>query len=352
MTVREGITTSRIDTGRLTVAVHEVEGRSEGRPVVFVHGNVSSSVFFFPVMKRLPAEFRPIAVDLRGFGETDTAPVDATRGLSDFADDVWAAVDALGLGPVALVGWSMGGGVVQQMIIDRPADVTSATLVNPVSPYGFGGTKGLDGEPVSADGAGSGGGTANPDFVRILAEGPARGAADESATSPRATLRAFYVAPGWDGEHEDEFVVSMLSTKVGDDNYPGDSRPSPNWPTVAPGGRGVLNTMAPTQLNLTGIVDADPKPPILWIRGELDQIVSNTSMFDLATLGQLGVVPGWPGADSCPPQPMVGQTRAVLDRYAERGGAYTETVIGGTGHSPHIEAEDEFLTSLLEQLQG
>lgn len=349
MTIREGITTSRIDTGRLTVAVHEVDGRSEGRPVVFVHGNVSSSVFFFPAMKRLPPGLRPIAVDLRGFGDTDTAPVNAARGLSDFADDVWATIDkidTLGLGPVALVGWSMGGGVVQQMIIDRPADITSATLVNPVSPYGFGGTKGLDGRPLSTDGAGSGGGAANPDFVRALAEG----IDDDAPTSPRATLRAFYVAPGWSGAHEDEFVASMLTTKTGEDNYPGDSRPSEHWPNVAPGTRGVLNTMAPNLLNLTAIVSADPKPPILWIRGELDQIVADNSMFDLATLGQLGAVPGWPGNEVAPPQPMVGQTRAVLAGYAARGGSYTESVIPGTGHSPHIEDEDAFLAALLPHL--
>ena len=41
-----------------------------------------------------------------------------------------------------LVGWSMGGGVVLQLLRDRPAVVRSVTLVNPISPYGFGGTTG------------------------------------------------------------------------------------------------------------------------------------------------------------------------------------------------------------------
>ena len=48
-------------------------------------------------------------------------------------------------------------------------------------------------------------------------------------------------------------------------------------------------------------------------------------------LGKLGTVPGWPGDDACPPQPMIGQTCAVLDQYAAGGGSYTEVVYPGCG---------------------
>ena len=337
------IAVNMISTPDLAVCVREVVNRIDGRPVIFVHGNVSSSLFFLPVMAQLPPHVRPIAVDLRGFGGTDTAPVDATRGLADFADDVWATIDALGLPEVDLVGWSMGGGVVLQMLLDRPSAITSVTLINPVSPFGFGGTTGLDGVLVSPDGAGSGGGTANADFVAALQNDDDSSTA---ATSPLGTLRSFYVAPGWDGENEGLFVRSMLSTSIGDDNYPGDSVPSDSWPGVAPGTRGVLNTMSPTYLDLSGIVDVSPKPPILWIRGELDQIVSDASLFDLAQLGLLGAVPGYPGVDKLPPQPMIGQTRSILDAYQSAGGEYTEVVVPGAGHSPHIEKPDIFLAAL------
>ena len=337
------IAVNMISTPDLAVCVREVVNRIDGRPVIFVHGNVSSSLFFLPVMAELPPHVRPIAVDLRGFGGTDTAPVDATRGLSVFADDVWATIDALGLEQVDLVGWSMGGGVVLQMLLDRPAAITSVTLINPVSPFGFGGTTGLDGALVSPDGAGSGGGTANAEFVAALQNDDD---ASENATSPLGTLRTFYVAPGWDGENEGLFVRSMLSTSIGDDNYPGDSVPSDSWPGIAPGTRGVLNTMSPTYLDLSGIVDVTPKPPILWIRGELDQIVSDASLFDLAQLGLLGAVPGYPGVEKLPPQPMVGQTRSILDAYQSSGGDYTEVVVPGAGHSPHIEKPDIFLAAL------
>jgi pimeloyl-ACP methyl ester carboxylesterase len=343
------IDVSTIPTARLQVCVRWVADRDDGEPVVFVHGNVSSSPFFFPAMRSLPERFRPIAVDLRGFGGTDTAPVDATRGLRDFSDDLLATMDALDLERAHLVGWSMGAGVVMQAAIDAAERVGSLTLINPVSPFGFGGTAGLDGRLLSPDGAGSGGGTANPDFVRALADGDT---SSDSPNSPRSVLWTFYVAPGWDGEDEESYVASMLSTSIGDDNYPGDSVPSQAWPGVAPGRRGVLNTMSPRYLDLSGMVDMEPRPPILWVRGELDQIVSDTSSFDLAQLGALGVLPGYPGADVVPPQPMVSQTRSVLDGYTSAGGWYREVVLPAVGHSPHIEDLTAFLEALVPHLDG
>ncbi|MPZ82610.1 MAG: alpha/beta fold hydrolase [Actinophytocola sp.] len=341
-----GITARAVPTDRLTVHVLEVDGRT-GTPVVFVHGNVSSSLFWQQTMLDLPAGYRPLAVDLRGFGDSDPLPVDATRGVRDYADDVTATVDALGLGPVHLVGWSMGGGVVLQLLRDHPALVRTVTLMNPVSPYGFGGTRGESGELIDAAGTGSGGGAANPDFVRLLREGD-RSA--DSALSPRRVLLTFYVKPPFEPEHADMFVESMLSTRIGDDHYPGDLTPAEGWPGVAPGRSGVLNTMAPNHFRLDDLHTITPKPPIRWIRGADDQIVSDASMFDLANLGALGALPDWPGAATHPPQPMLAQTRAVLDRYAAEGGTYDEVVIADAGHSPHLEKPAEFNAALREIL--
>lgn len=333
----DGITATRVTTPRLTAQVLSVDGR-DGDPVVFVHGNVSSSLFWQRQMLDLPAGYRPLAVDLRGFGGSDPLPVDATRGLRDFTDDVLS----LDLGPAHYVGWSMGGGVLMQLLRDHPSLVRTLTLVNPVSPYGFGGTTDSSGTLISPDGAGAGAGGANPEFVQRLADG------DRSTdpTSPRTIMHTFYVHPPATLPDEDEFVESMLTTRTGEDNYPGDTVPSDVWPGAAPGPRGVLNTMAPNHFRIDDLHTIDPKPPILWLRGANDQIVSDTSMFDLAYLGQLGAIPGWPGAETHPPQPMVTQTRAVLDRYAAAGGAYEEIVFPDTGHSPHIERPAEFAAAL------
>lgn len=335
-----GIESRSVVTSRLRTWVRH-DGRG-GEPVLLLHGNVSSSVFWEDTMLALPDGFRGLAPDLRGFGGSEALPVDATRGLRDFADDVQALLDVLELDRVHLVGWSMGGGVAMQYLIDHTDRVAGLTLVNPVSPYGFGGTTGERGRLVWPDGAGSGGGTANPEFVKRIAD---RDLGDDPL-SPRGVMSAVYFSGSTAGDREDAFVASMVSTRVGEDFYPGDSVPSPHWPGVAPGRRGVLNAMAPVYCDLSGIVDVPVKPPVLWVRGAEDRVVSDTSLLDLAMLGRLGQLEGWPGEEEMPPQPMVSQTRWVLDRYQEAGGEYAEVVVDGAGHSPHVERPAEFREAL------
>jgi pimeloyl-ACP methyl ester carboxylesterase len=65
-------------------------------------------------------------------------------------------------------------------------------------------------------------------------------------------------------------------------------------------------------------------------------------MFDFGTLGKMDFVPGWPGDDVYPPQPMVSQIRAVLEKYAAKGGSFQEHVIPDAAHGSHIEKPDEF----------
>ena len=96
-TLLPGINSERTATSRLTVNVLSVPGRS-GPPVLFVHGNVSSSLFWQPTMLALPGQYRPLAIDLRGFGDTDPEPVDATRGVRDYADDGGQVIGVVEIG--------------------------------------------------------------------------------------------------------------------------------------------------------------------------------------------------------------------------------------------------------------
>ena len=325
----EGISKETVQTERLTANVLRREG--EGTPVVFIHGNVSSSLFFQPTM--LGLDRASYAVDLRGFGESETLAVDATRGLRDYSDDVVSVLDALGVSRAHLVGWSMGGGIIAQILLDRPDLVASLTLVAPVPPHGFG-TK-VDGTLMSEDAAGTGGFGVNQEFVQLIEAGDT---SDDSQSSPRSVLRSSYVAPGFSDDYEDVWVAAMLSTKTGTGNYPGDGTKSANWPGFAPGENGVLNSMSGRYLDWSAVTNVEPKPPVLWIRGAHDAIVGDSSMFDFNTLGKLGVVPDWPGDEVAPSMQMVTQTRRVLEQY----GSYTEVVFEEAGHSPHLENPERF----------
>jgi pimeloyl-ACP methyl ester carboxylesterase len=346
----EGVTSRTVEMPRL--ATHLLEsGPESGVPVVFVHGNVSSSLFFDETLAALPDRYRGLAPDLRGFGGSGTKPLDATRGMRDFSDDLQALVETLDLGRVHLVGWSAGGTAAMQYAIDRPEGVASLTMIDPMSPYGFGGTKDAKGTPCWRDYAGSGGGTANPEFVRRLREGDR---SDEDPNSPRNVMNSFYFKPPFRAppEREEAYLSSMLSTKVGDDNYPGDATDSENWPNVAPGTRGMNNAISPRYCDLSAFVRIEPGPDVLWVRGSDDAIVSDTSLLDFGFLGRLDVIPGWPGDDVYPPQPMVAQIRAVLDGYAASGGAYREEVIPDCGHTPHVERPEEFRRLLFGFLEA
>lgn len=343
-----GITTREIETSRLKQHVY-FAGPEDGEPVIFIHGNCASALHWEENMLALPKGYRGIAPDLRGYGWTEAQPVDATRGLLDWADDLQALFDKLNLERVHLVGHSMGGGIAMRYTIEHPQQVLSLTLADTVSPYGFGGTKGVEGEPIWPDYAGSGGGTVNTDFVTAIAQNDRSG---ESPQAPRAIINSSYYKPPFTHHREEELLTSLLATRTGEDYYPGDMRPSEHWPNVAPGKRGFANAFAPQYMDTSAIAAIDPQPPILWIQAADDIIVSDTSMFDFGYLGQLGLIPGWPGEDVYPPQPMVSQTRQVLEKYQARGGTVKEQLIEDSGHCVYLNQAEKFNRLLAEFLRG
>jgi len=76
------VSTDRIETCVWT------GGPQDGVPLLLVHGNLVSGGWWRYVAEELPDDVRVIAPDLRGFGRTETKPVDATLGLGDMVADV------------------------------------------------------------------------------------------------------------------------------------------------------------------------------------------------------------------------------------------------------------------------
>ena len=336
----DGVTAKTIETSRIKTRVL-FTGPENGEPVLFLHGNLTDATWWEETMLALPDGFRGIAPDQRGFGGADPDKhVDATRGAADWADDAFALLDHLNIEKTHVVGNSLGGVVVWKMMIDQPERLLSVTQIAPGSPYGFGGTRGHDGAPIYSDYAGSGGGLTNPQLIEFMKQG------DRSTDSPftlRSALRMLVFRPPFIPEREEDLLTSSLSTHIGPKDVPGDAEQSENWPGIAPGKWGPANALSPKYLDdPQTLIDTQPKPPVLWVRGSDDIAVSDTAASDPGTLGMQGALPGWPGEDVYPPQPMLKQTRHVLDQYAAAGGDYEEVVIQDTAHVPYIERPEAF----------
>jgi pimeloyl-ACP methyl ester carboxylesterase len=97
-------------------------------PVVFVHGLVGQWQNWIQNIPRSALERRTVALDLPGFGLSPMP--DEPISISGYARVVEALCDDLGLGPVALVGNSMGGFISAEVAIRFPPRVERLVLVS------------------------------------------------------------------------------------------------------------------------------------------------------------------------------------------------------------------------------
>lgn len=327
-----------IRTDRLNMAYRRA-GEGASRRLLFIHGNLSSSLFIAPLLPYLESDFDVVAPDLRCFGETDKLPVDATRGYRDFSDDLVAFVDALGWEDFDVCGWSMGGNVAMQLAMDIPERIGKLALLCPGSPYGFGGTFDEKGSAYTPVGLGSGAGTAHSGLLLAMRQG--------SRFILRDILTKFYFTPPFrmGRSRENELIDSISRIGLGEDMFPGNYTSCDVWPYVVAGDAGVLNAMAPPYADLSDFLELAGELPVLWMRGSADRIVSDESIMEYGYLGKLGLVPGWPGEDVYPPQPMISQLAHFFDEYESRGGTVVREVLEG-GHLCALESPEEFNATL------
>ena len=107
----------------------------KGRPVVLLHGwPLSGDTFDDAAVALADAGYRSIIPDRRGFGRSDQ-PWNG-YDYDSFTDDVAAILDEAGVTePVALVGFSMGGGEVARFLTNYPGRASAAVLISAVVPY-------------------------------------------------------------------------------------------------------------------------------------------------------------------------------------------------------------------------
>lgn len=98
--------------------------------IVLVHGLASNAGFWRYVVPTLAQQYRVIAVDLPGFGKSDKGQ-HLDYSMAGQAEAVARLVDALGVGPVHLVGHSMGGQIGTTLALRHPERLRSLTLLAP-----------------------------------------------------------------------------------------------------------------------------------------------------------------------------------------------------------------------------
>jgi pimeloyl-ACP methyl ester carboxylesterase len=90
-----------------------------GEPIVLLHGLGATKQEFLPTVPALAPDFRTIAIDLPGFGDSDK-PFPAAYDARFFARWVRALFDALELDRTHLLGHSMGGRVALEVGMSAP----------------------------------------------------------------------------------------------------------------------------------------------------------------------------------------------------------------------------------------
>ena len=107
----------------------------KGRPVVLLHGwPLTGDTFDDAAIALADEGFRAIVPDRRGFGRSDQPWTG--NDYDSYADDVKAILDHAGIDqPVALVGFSMGGGEVARFQTKYPGRTSAAVLISAVVPY-------------------------------------------------------------------------------------------------------------------------------------------------------------------------------------------------------------------------
>lgn len=116
----------RLDASAET-RVRDLSGPAgSGPPLVLLHGlTATADLGWFAAYEPLAARRRVVAPDLRGHGG---GPAWDGADLGLLGDDVAALVRGLDLGPVVLVGYSMGGAVAQQAWVRHPDLVAGLVL--------------------------------------------------------------------------------------------------------------------------------------------------------------------------------------------------------------------------------
>ncbi|MFN7365888.1 MAG: alpha/beta fold hydrolase [Alphaproteobacteria bacterium] len=109
-----------LETSAGKLAYYETTGT--GDTLLLIHGNSTSKEYMIRQLDELGTKYKMLALDLPGHGESDNAvvPLD-TYTLAGYGRVCCEFIEKLNLGPVTVVGWSLGGHIAMEMMAENPS---------------------------------------------------------------------------------------------------------------------------------------------------------------------------------------------------------------------------------------
>jgi pimeloyl-ACP methyl ester carboxylesterase len=98
-----------------------------GEAVLLLHGGGGTVEIWAAQAPALASQYRVLIPERRGHGRT--ADVDGPVSMEIFAADTAAFIEAVGLGPAHVIGWSDGGKVGMNLALSRPDLVRKLVLI-------------------------------------------------------------------------------------------------------------------------------------------------------------------------------------------------------------------------------
>ena len=103
--------------------------------ILLVHGNMSSGVHYKPLIEKFKSDYRVIAPDMRGFG--DSTYNKRIESLEDLSDDLFMFLTELNINKVHVAGWSTGGAVILKLAAKHSELIDKIVLIESASYRGY-----------------------------------------------------------------------------------------------------------------------------------------------------------------------------------------------------------------------
>ncbi len=107
--------------------------KGSGPPLLLISGLGQNSSAWVPLLPALAENFTCISFDNRGTGRSSVPPGPYT--IDQMGDDAAGLLEHLKIGPVSALGWSLGGSVLQSMLIRHGGRLARAVLLSAFPAY-------------------------------------------------------------------------------------------------------------------------------------------------------------------------------------------------------------------------